>query len=169
MEPDTEKEFIQACETHSDALFRYCYFKISDREIAKDLVQETFLKTWNYLVKGEKIDNIRAFFYKILGNLIIDDYRKKKAVSLDELASTTHFDPGFDEEEMLENKLDAEFTLKLLDEIPEMYKDVIIMRYVEDLSLTEISGITKESENTVAVKIHRGLKKLKELWKAKAI
>ena len=167
MEADIEKEFIEACEVHSDALFRYCFFKISDREIAKDLVQETFMKTWNYLTKGEKIGNLRAFFYRTLSNLIIDEYRKKKAVSLDNLQEKTGFDQGFDEEEILEDKIDAEKALLLLHQIGEDYKDIIVMRYVQELSIKEIAEIINESENTVSVKIHRGLKKVKEIFKDK--
>ncbi len=163
MKAPIEKEFIEACEMHSDALFRYCFFKISDRELAKDLVQETFMKTWNYLAKGEQVDNIRAFFYKILSNLIIDEYRKKKPLSLDTLTE----EKGFDEKEILENNIDAQKALLLLNDIGDMYKDMIMMRYVEELSLKEIAEITGESENTIAVKIHRGLKKVKELFKEK--
>ena len=167
MRADIEKEFIEACEVHSDALFRYCFFKISDREIAKDLVQETFMKTWNYLAKGEKIGNIRAFFYKILSNLIIDEYRKKKAVSLDNLQEKIGFDLGFNEEETLEDKIDAEKALLSLNQIGESYRDIIVMRYIQELSIKEIAEIINESENTVSVKIHRGLKKVREIFKNK--
>lgn len=166
MKANIEKEFIEACEIHSDALFRFCYFKVSDREVAKDLIQDTFMKTWGYMARGEKIDNIRALFYKILGNLIIDYYRKKKAVSLDTLAEKG-FDPSFDEKEVLENKFDGENALILLNQIPDMYKDLIMMRYIQDLSLAEIASITNEPQNTIAVKIHRGLKKVKEIFQEK--
>ncbi len=163
MKASTEDQFIKACEEHSDALFRYCSFKISDREIAKDLVQETFMKTWSYLSKGQEIENIRAFFYKTLGNLIVDQYRKKKTVSLDKL-SETGFDPSFDDKENLENKIDGQKAIGLLSQIPEAYREAIFMRYVEDMTLKEISEITGEHENTIAVKVHRGLKKVKKIF-----
>jgi len=169
MNPKIENEYIDACETHSDALFRYCYFKVSDRDISKDLVQETYMKTWEYLARGEKIDNIRAFFYKILNNLIIDHYRKKKSVSLDMLSEENHFEQAssHDEVRSMEDKIDGEKALMLLYKIPELYKDVIVLRFVEDLSIKEIADIRGESENSIAVKIHRGLKKIKEVLKEK--
>jgi RNA polymerase sigma-70 factor (ECF subfamily) len=163
MKQSMEQQFTKACEDYSDALFRYCFLKVSDREIAKDLVQETFMKTWSYLVKGEKVQNIRAFFYKILGNLVVDHYRKKKTVSLD-LLSEEGFDPVFESSENLENKIDGEKAIKILRHIPKAYQEVIFMRYVEDMTLGEIAKITKETENGVAVKIHRGLKKIKKIY-----
>ena len=166
MKADIESQFIQACTDHSDALFRYCFFKTRSKEMSKDLVQETYMKTWNYLVKGQSIDNMRAFFYKTLTNLIIDEYRKKKTVSLDELEEIG-LDQSTNDIELYYDKLDAEKALLVLDEIGGSYKDVIIMRYVQDLSLKEISDITGESENSLSVKIHRGLKKIKIVLKAK--
>src|SRR3989338_205487 len=164
MKTDTENQFVQACEEHSDALFSFCYFKISDREVAKDLVQETYTKTWIYLQKGEVIENIRAFFYRTLGNLIIDEYRKKKTVSLDTM-SESGFDPVFQDSEDIENKIDGGMALGMLGQIPPMYREEIFMKYVQDMTLSEIAEITNETENAIAVKVHRGLKKIKEIFK----
>ena len=78
-----EEEFSSAYESFSDALFRHCYFRLYDREKSKDIVQEAFIKTWEYSLKGQEIENTRAFLYKVLNNLIIDEIRKKKALSLE--------------------------------------------------------------------------------------
>ncbi len=48
------------------------FFKVNNRAISKDLVQDTFIKTWIYLVKGGKIDIMKAFLYHVLNNLIVD-------------------------------------------------------------------------------------------------
>ena len=80
-----EKEFLQAFEKYADDIYRHCYFRVYDKELAEDLVQETFIKTWKYIISGEEIKNIRAFLYKVAVNLIIDNSRKKKAVLLDDL------------------------------------------------------------------------------------
>jgi DNA-directed RNA polymerase specialized sigma24 family protein len=63
----------------------HAFFKIHDQTISEDLVQDTFMKTWSYLVKGGKIDTMKAFLYHILNNLIVDEYRKRKAISLNAL------------------------------------------------------------------------------------
>ncbi|HEU0085357.1 MAG TPA: RNA polymerase sigma factor [Candidatus Paceibacterota bacterium] len=160
---NTERKFTEACEEHFDALYRYCFFKTSSRDTAQDLVQETYLKAWNYLMKGEEIKNLKAFFYRILNNLIIDEYRKKKTVSLD-LLSEKGFDPGVNETERMENQIDGERAMKLLKKIPEMYREVIFMRYVQELSLKEMADILDQSENAIAVKVHRGLKKVEKFF-----
>jgi len=68
-----EKQFIDAYDKYSEAIFRHCYYRVFDRERAKDFVQETFCKTWKYIVDGNDIENIRAFLYKTANNLIIDE------------------------------------------------------------------------------------------------
>jgi DNA-directed RNA polymerase specialized sigma24 family protein len=73
-------------EAHHDffrGLSRYANLKINDAALSDDLVQATFLKTWLYLQKTGKIELMRAFLYHVLNNLIVDEYRKKKALSLD--------------------------------------------------------------------------------------
>ena len=59
------------------------FFKVSDRATSQDFVQNTFIKTWSYLLKGGKIDIMKAFLYHVLDNLIVDQYRKHKTSSLD--------------------------------------------------------------------------------------
>lgn len=163
MKVNNEDQFTKACDEYSTALFRYCCFKISDKEVAKDLLQETYMKAWVYITKGEEIQNIRPLFYRILSNLIIDHYRKQKSVSLDTMTEAG-FDPIYNDGENLENRLDGEIALKALNEIPEIYREVIFMRYVQDLTLKEIAEITQEPENTISVKIHRGLKKVEKIF-----
>lgn len=139
------------------------FFKVPDRAISEDLVQETFMKTWRYLVRGGKIDIMKAFLYHILNNLIVDEYRKRKTVSLDVL-SEKGFMPSHDHSDRLINVLDGKAALLLIQNLPEKYKKVMRLRYVQNLSLKEISLITGQSKNAIAVQAHRGLIKLKLLY-----
>lgn len=158
---DMTQIFLRAYDEHSDALFRHCYFKVHDRERAKDILQDTFTKTWGYMASGKEINNLKAFLYRTLNNLIIDEYRKKKEVSLDVLHEDG-FDPTSPETSTPELRFDGEIALKLLSQLPEPYHEAVFMRFVNGLEISEIADITGESENTVSVHIHRGLKKLKE-------
>lgn len=160
---DIQTTFLKAYEEHADALFRLCLFKVSDRETATDLLQETFMKVWSYLSEGKKVENLKTFLYRTLGNLIIDHYRKKKTVSLDVLEETG-FDIPFDEKEITEAQLDGEKAIKFLKKLPKEYQEVVFMRYVEGLELKEIAEALEEPINTITVRIHRGLRKLKELF-----
>src|SRR5512146_1181857 len=84
---DLERQFQDAFERHSDELFRHCAMRISDRERALELTQETFLRAWDYSQKGGKeIREWRPFLDRTLRNLIIDEYRKAKTYSIDEMA-----------------------------------------------------------------------------------
>jgi RNA polymerase sigma-70 factor (ECF subfamily) len=141
----------------------HAFFKIHSHEMGEDMVQDTFMKTWKYLVKGGKIEMMKAFLYHILNNLIVDEYRKRKTSSLDVLIEKG-YEPGTDYSERLVNSLDGKAALLLIQHLPERYQKVMRMRYVQDLTLKEMSLITGQSRNTIAVQLHRGLAKLKQLY-----
>lgn len=157
-------EFNKSYEQFSDAIFRYCLYQTSSRQKALDLTQDTFIKTWEYLSTGKKVENLKAFLYKVAGNLIIDSRRKKKSLSLDEMTENG-FDIKNDINEMTktENIFEKDIALKIIGQLEEKYKDVLILRFAEDMGIKEIAKILKESENNVSVRIHRGLEKLKKL------
>lgn len=167
--PNQEKEQgIVLTTAHHDfdkALNSYAFFKVNSHEKGEDLVQDTFFKTWSYLVKGGKIDAMKSFLYHILNNLIIDEYRKKKhqSASLDVLLDLG-FEPGVGDTQKLANIFDGKSAILLIKHLPKIYQHVMRMRYEQDLSLKEMSLITGKSENSTAVKLHRGLAKLKKLY-----
>jgi len=165
MEPNLTKneEFLKAYDDLSDALFRRFYFKLSDKEKALDLVQETFTKTWQYLSEGKEIQNLKSFLYTIANHMIIDEYRKKKSVSLDTLAEGG-FDPGEDAQhlKMIEN-IELEGVLKSIENLPKKYQEIITMRYVDGLTPQQIAEILGETENAVSVRINRAIKKIQTL------
>lgn len=153
-------DFCDAYEEYKDAIFRHCYFKTFDRELAKDLLQETFIKTWDYLASGHKVDNMRAFLYRVATNLIINDVRKKKSVSLEGLQEAG-FDPGMDDERQKHDWIQEEKVMEVLGAIEEPYRSAVTMRYVDGLQPAEIAEVCGESPNVVSVRIHRGLQQLK--------
>ena len=141
------------------------FFKTHNHDTGEDLVQDTFMKTWKYLVKGGKIEVMKAFLYHILNNLIVDEYRKHKTTSLDVLVEKG-FEPSADnsESEQLLDRLDGKTALILIKRLPQKYQKVMRMRYVQLLSLKEMSLITGQTKNTMAVQAYRGLEKLKMLY-----
>lgn len=167
-----EDRFLKAFEDYSDALFRHASIRVSDRERAIDIVHDTFTKVWSYARAGHQIDSYRSFLYKVLNNLIIDEYRKRKEVSLDALLSVEGVDEGSFPElsestvEALAATIDGRKAFELLGELPDVYREVIIMRFVDELGPREISDLIEESENVVSVRIHRGLKLLRDKMQA---
>ncbi|HVW66112.1 MAG TPA: RNA polymerase sigma factor [Candidatus Peribacteraceae bacterium] len=157
-----EQEFLTAYDQYADAIFRHCYFRVFDRERGKDLMQEVFMRAWEYLCKGEKVLNMRAFLYRIANNLIVDESRKRKETSLEKLQEEG-FDPGKDETPRMHSRIEHSRVIKKLGGLDDHYRDIIIMRYINDLSPSEIAEVTGESANTVSVRIYRGLKQLRSL------
>lgn len=159
----TEEQFLEWYDQFADAIFRHCFFRLSDREKAKDATQETFIRLWKYLSEGKEIANTRAFLYKIANNLIIDEYRRKEVLSLDQMQEESGFDIGFDPKRDIETKDELARARILLDQIPDPYREILVMRHIDGLSVKEIARITHESENVISVRIHRAIEKLKTL------
>ncbi len=147
-------------EEHSDAIFRYIFFKISDREKALDITHDTFVKVWDSMSGGTVIDNHKAYLYRTAERLVIDWYRKKKSLSLDSLQEDG-FDVGVDSTAEMAEKIDAEVVTELIKELEDDYKNVIILRYLEEMSVKDIALALGEKENTISVRIYRALEKLR--------
>lgn len=148
--------------------------RLSDRERALEITQETFLKAWNHISKkdAEEIHQWRSFLYRILNNLIIDEYRKHKAQSLDAMLANEETSVSVEAELLRDetNELEAAMVrfdggqaIAALEKLGEQHKTVLMLRYVEGLSPREIAESLGESENTVSVRIHRGIKKLQQI------
>lgn len=160
-EEDLQRGFLYAYEQYSDSIFRYAYFRLYDRELAKDLMQEAFLKTWQYISEGKKVDNFKAFLYQIVKNLIVSHVRKKKTTSLDQLMEKG-FMPSNKETSKNQLNIEAEKVINAIGKLPQKYGEVVKLRYLEELSPKEISAITGQSENAVSVAVNRGLAKLRQ-------
>lgn len=143
---------------------RYSFFKLHEQNMSKDVVQDTFIKTWSYLLKGGKIILMKSFIYHILNNLIIDEYRKNKPVSLDNLVENG-FDPINHDPNRDIDILDGKKAIDLIKRLPPKYQKIMKMRYIQELTLNEMSTLTGQTKNTLAVQIHRGIEKLKILYK----
>ena len=173
-EGNHEARFLTAFEEYSDALFRHATLRLNDRERAVDLVHDSFTKVWGYIRSGHEIKNFRPFLYKVLNNLIIDEYRRRKESSLDEMMEAEGVDEGSFEElsestaEALAATIDGRQAFAVLEELPDLYREVIILRFVDELGPREISELIEESENVVSVRIHRGLKLLRQKIEAEA-
>ncbi len=167
---DLEQTFKEAFEAYSDELFRHAAMRLPDRDRALELSQECFLRAWEYAQKGEEIRELRPFLYRTLRHLIIDEYRRKKSVSLEQMAERAEVGVEallpHDESNTLEAGLDryeGARALEALKQLPDTYRETLTLRYVSGLSPKEIGEIVGETENAVSVRIHRGLRKLRDM------
>ena len=163
-EAEIQKILSDAYRDYEKGLNQHSFFKIHDHNLSQDLVQDTFMKAWKYLVKGGKIDLMKAFLYHVLNNLIVDEYRKQKnkASSLDSMLENG-FDQSTGDHNRILDILDGGRSMHLMNELPEKYRKVLHMRYIQGLSLEEMSVSIGQPKNTLAVQVHRGIEKLKAL------
>jgi RNA polymerase sigma-70 factor (ECF subfamily) len=107
---------------------------------------------------------MRAFLYRVANNLIIDDVRKKKELSLDAL-NEQGFDPLGDDESSVVQRLKDQQILQILKKLPAESRELIIMRHIDGLKPQDISDLLGLAPNTVSVRIHRAMKDLKAILK----
>lgn len=161
-----EKEFLKIYDRYFDAIFRHCYFRVFDRELAKDLTQETFMKLWDYVCKGNTVENTQAFLYKTATNIIIDLKRKKKEQSLEALEAdgfqphTTH-----NEVDVLHTRLEVQKLMKIINLLEEEYREPFLLRFIEELKPKEIAEMLGESVNVISVRITRAKQQVHTLMK----
>lgn len=163
----SQHQFTASYEANSDAIFRFCLIRVSNREQALDLTQETFTRMWQTLSKGESIDNERAFLFTVAHRLIIDWYRKKKAVSLEQTMEGEDeewYEPS-DGKEYADIEMEAEgrHLLLKIDEVSVGNRQAVYLRFVEGLSPPDIANILGISTNATSVRINRGLEELRKL------
>ena len=166
MENNIIETFKKIYEEQSDGIFRFCLVRVSNREQALDITQDTFLRLWKTLSEEKTVENSRAFLFAIAHNLIIDWYRKKKSISLDKMLDyeNTSFDV-LDEKTTDNINLGAEgrFLLEKINELSPTYRDPVYLRFVENLLPQEIAKILNISANVAGVRINRGLEELRQI------
>lgn len=159
-----ERDFFSAYDQYAKSIYRHVYLRVNNRHLAEDLVSETFLKSWNYLVEGKKIGKMKSFLYRVANNLIVDYYRQKPREALpmeEEILEIPEKSASLGEK--LDEKISMESVMKNLNLLPENLRDMLVYKYVDELSVPEISRITGKSAVNVYVSIHRALKALKNL------
>ncbi len=163
------ESFTKVYDLYVERIYRFIFFKVANAEDAQDLTSEVFLKTWQYINDGKAVKNLNAFFYKIARNLIIDHYRKNSLSQQDVSLETAkenldqRVEVAKDELKQIETKLAIENVENKLRELKDEYREVIILRYVDGLSIGEIADVVDKKKGTVRVLLYRALNTLKEL------
>ncbi len=155
-------------ERYQHRLLRYLLFLTGNREISEDLFQETWMRV---LLRGAQYNGKARFdtwLFTIARNLVIDLSRKRTAISLDELSESS------DEERPIEFPINEPSPLEQIQtgedraEVNEVLhllesnsREVLVLRFYEELSLEEIAGVTKAPLSTVKSRLYRGLAALK--------
>ena len=160
---DLRKKFSKLYDQYIDKIYRFIFFKVNSEEITKDLCSETFLRGWEAFKKSkvEEIENPSAFLYQIARNLVIDFYREKGKAQIVSAEYGRIIDPRVNLEERANKSSEFYQAKQALSNLKDDYQEIIVLRYLDDLSVSEIAKIVDKSENAVRVTLHRALKALK--------
>lgn len=162
MDQDTlTAELTQAYDQYADELYRFCLFKVSDPERAKDLVQDVFARYWQTIRTGTDVEYPRALLFTIARNRITDWYRKKKEDSLDAMQEGGIDILGHTGADVTK-QAEYQEILAAVNELDEPSRDAVLLRYTEGWSPAEIAELNQESANAVSVRLNRAIKKLQD-------
>ena len=144
-------------------IYRFVMIKVGRREEAEDITHQVFLSAWqkvrSYKHRGFPFS---SWLYQIARNQVIDHYRSRKGdVSLDK-ADPEAFASAADPSADLSKKLQLEKVRSAVARLKPDYQDVIILRFVEDLSLKETAAALRKTEGAVKLVQHRAVRELKK-------
>lgn len=150
-------------DNYGDAIFRHLAYKLNDRERAKELTQDTFMNVWRYVLRGNSIENEKAFLYRTAHNLFVNEIRtNRNTTSLDQLEEAG-LDP-IDEKDTTERFAEYQELLDHLSGLKDSYREVLIMRYIDELTVKEIAALLDEHETNISMRIKRGLGALENTY-----
>lgn len=141
-------------EEQYDKIYRYCYFKLYDKQLAQDITQETFLRFYR---QGLSLDSNKElpYLYTIAKNLCVDSFRKKNAESFEDVTEEITYDPT---EDWISN-MDLRM---VISKLPQEEQELIFLRYVNEIEVTTICRITGFSRFAVYRRLTKALKWLKD-------
>ena len=160
-----QRAFAEIVDLYKDKLYHLGYRMTGNRQEAEDVVQETFLRVYRNLDRYDESHKFSTWIYRIATNLCIDRLRKRRSVYSLDAESSDH--EGLDGYSMLpgddrtpESELVLSETQQMVREametLPPKYKSVMVLRYLQDLSLQEISDVLNMPVTTVKTRVHRG-------------
>ena len=163
-----DSEFDELYIQFSDKIYKYIYWQTKDPYLAEDFTGEVFTRLWKNW-KRFKPDFSQAFLYRTAKNILIDYWRKnknKKELSI-EASIEQGIEPSYDEDMIgqIQKNSEIENLHEAIGSLPENLKEIVILRFIEDLSAREVGEILKITEVNVRVLQYRALKKLKEVMK----
>jgi len=149
-------------DTYADAIFRHLYYRLGSRDRALDLSQEVFAGLWKQLSEGKAVANPRAYLYRSAHNAFVNEIaRAKKDLSLDQLADVG-YEPASPED--IEAQAVQQELVDKIEAIEEPYRSALVLRYVDGFRVKDIAELLGERENTVSVRVKRGIELLKAIY-----
>ncbi len=162
---------------HKDRLFTYIYQLVGDSNLADDIFQETFVKVIMTVKQGRYRDmgKFSAWVTRIARNLVIDSFRAEKSeasISTDDetvdILNRRELAEDNIEDAMIDLQIEDDIR-SLVDRLPQVQKEVLTMRYYQDLSFKEIAELTGVSINTALGRMRYAILNLRKMAKEKEL
>ncbi|WP_407695753.1 sigma-70 family RNA polymerase sigma factor [Sedimentibacter hydroxybenzoicus] len=155
MSSKLEKQLEEYVVENKEKHYRIAYSYVKNTDDALDIVQESIFKALISLNTLKNPEFMKTWFYRILVNCSLDCIRKqKKIITLDNEVLYSYID------EVNDTYTDIDLH-KALDELPDSYRSIIILRFFEDLKIEEIAEILNENINTIKTRLYKSLDKLR--------
>lgn len=163
--------FARIYDTYATVIYRFIAYKVPSREIAEDLTSDTFLKAWQFLKDGQRAQSIRPLLYAIARNVVTDYYRANAKMMGDVSLDETFLEREQDSEplsaavasEEVDVLLDLEKVRAALGSLKDGYREVIVMKYLDELSTSEIGTVLGKPSANIRLLLHRALAALKHI------
>ncbi|MFB6212605.1 MAG: RNA polymerase sigma factor [Candidatus Magasanikbacteria bacterium] len=158
--------FDKLYEDNIEQIYRFIYLRVRRKDKAEDITQKVFIKAWKNIssYESQKGAGFHSWLYQIAKNAVIDHYRTNKDhLNIDEIPEDEVSTPPDKHKKEMDKDLKFEKVMKALEELTENQQNVIVLKFIEELSNKEIADILNKSEVSVRVTQHRGLKKLKKI------
>ncbi len=156
---ENPKEYEKLYTKYSDKVFNYFWYRTGhDKMLSEDLMQETFLRGFQYLGRfNNRGYSYLTYLITIAHNVLVDHYRKPQSVPFEAID-----DIPYEVTEDIENKSDAEALWRAIQDLPSPNRDKLLMYYQQDMSIKDIATATNTTENAVKLSLSRTRKKLKD-------
>ena len=170
----TVEAFNILVDRYSERLTHYLYGFLADTKRCEDLLQETFLRVYRNRHSYQRIAKFSTWLYTIAGNLARSEYRKRKRRRMYSIQSVNRDneeyemaipDETFSPDNFAESALQDKYIQDALFQIPPTFREVVVLRDVQQLAYDEIATITGLPMGTVKSRINRGRTKLQTLLK----
>lgn len=151
-------------ECHRVGIFRYLFYRTGDTQIADDLTSEVFLRMIRSL-SGYRLQNVafQAWLFQIAHNLLNDHYRKMSVRNQVQLEENIMENPQTERSRPVEHSLNSVTLRKALDLLSGEQRDVIVMRFITGMPISEVAQALNKSEDAVKGLQRRALANLREL------
>ena len=166
-----QNAFADIVSLYQHKLYQVCYRMLGNKQEAEDIAQEAFVRAYMNLHTFDQKRKFSTWLYRIATNLCIDRIRKKKPdYYLDaevtgteglDLYSQIASDDQLPEETLEQMELQDRIQYEI-SRLPDKYRTVVVLKYIEELSLQEISEILDMPLGTVKTRIHRGREALRK-------